>query len=494
MSGHRWISGGLALLLVLTGAGAGSASPERVVVTDGTVEVEASVRVDDVATGNETDVVVDLELSSEAGDVTASNGWVGFRGPDGDTVGAKVAARVDESRLRARMRLYSGADPGTYTVDIISLPVDVALPDGTVRQLAMEHDAVATFVARPESDLRLDVAPEAVARGQKVYVHGSLDVGLLDGRTSAHPEPGAGEPVEVYFNPSGSAPRELRATLTADEGGYFGREFTADSSGRWSVEYAGTNTTAPAREDAWMSIRRVDGPSKSGVATTKVRGETLRARVTVPRSVTVGIRPKTIVADVSYLFPRDTANSSGLTACHHKPRVCDGRTVSTFSQIWDGNTERTLLYLDATSPAGDYAVTLESRGYRVYGSNDAADVDFSGNQTATTFRLKHTTRIGVHASKARAAKDTKVVLSGRLKEARAEYGVAGYHGVRGATVKVSFDPDGPGGPRYRKSVKTGKGGAYSVSVRPQRSGTWIVEFDGSPKKAADADKVRIRTR
>ncbi|MFE7405117.1 hypothetical protein [Isoptericola sp. NPDC057559] len=492
--GRALLGAGLTALLVLSGAAAGSATTGRVVVTDGVVEVQAEVRVGDVAAANQTDAVVDLTFTSDAGSVAASPGIVRVRGPQGEAQTLRTGT-VDGSRQRVRPWFTSGDPAGTYTVDVLDLELDVTAADGTVRHLVMQQDAAATFVVRPESQLTVDVAPQVVPKGQKVYVHGDLAVAGPERMGSwARYVPAAGATVKLYLDPSGSAPRVYRGSATVDEDGHFGRELTADVSGTWSAEYAGTTSRALAREAAPMTVRTPASPVRSAIATTTVKGETLRARVIVPRSVTVGLTPKTLVADIAFLFPHQSGNATYLAVCHRTPSTCAGNDVFGDAQIWDDNTARELLYIDASYPAGTYRVGLYSGGFRTYQENESARVTFKESRTVTTFQVKHATRTGAKASRSRVAKGAGVVLSGRFSEARAKYGVAGYYGAKGAKLRVYFDPAGPAGPDYRKSVTTGAGGVYRVTVRPTKAGTWIVKYPGSSTRASSKDSVRVTVR
>jgi hypothetical protein len=107
-------------------------------------------------------------------------------------------------------------------------------------------DDGADFYVRRATQNVVNASPEPAAHGTPITVKGTL---THYSPTAKKDTAYAAKQVDVYFDPTGSAPRTKVATVTTSSTGTYSKAFTAATSGVWSTQFAGTSNYAAVRSD-----------------------------------------------------------------------------------------------------------------------------------------------------------------------------------------------------------------------------------------------------
>ena len=106
-------------------------------------------------------------------------------------------------------------------------------------------DGADFHVRRATHDI-VNASPEPAAHGTPITVRGTLTHYSPTAKTyTAY----AAKKVDVYFDPTGSAPRAKVATVTTSSKGAYSKTFTASASGVWSTQFAGTSSYTAVRSN-----------------------------------------------------------------------------------------------------------------------------------------------------------------------------------------------------------------------------------------------------
>jgi hypothetical protein len=147
---------------------------------------------------------------------------------------------------------------GTGTTLSAKITADATAPAGlwdtevdVYQKPASEGDAPiasgwTTFDVKLPTHNVVNASPEPAAHGTPITVKGTL----------THYSPTAkkytaykAKTIDIYFDPTGSAPRTKVATVTTGSTGTYSKTFTASSSGVWSTQFAGTSSYAAVRSN-----------------------------------------------------------------------------------------------------------------------------------------------------------------------------------------------------------------------------------------------------
>ncbi len=363
---------------------------------------------------------------------------------------------------------------------------------------ASPDDAGSSSVGPQNSYTNYNVylAPNASTVGAPVQLHGYL--------WDSEARPSIGVELLIYFDPVGTAPREVVDTVITDGYGAFARTFTPRTSGTYEVVaqlagyVAGTNK-------ADFTVRPADQTVRSGVISASKNGYTAKMRVTT-QDVVTRVEAQTVYLDMGIQTLGASAHSDRLPYLSN--RRAEGRyRVGEFAA--PGSAKLTSNYsgvrayrMSALHPAGLYDVYSDDV-VNVY--NEYWDMDRDGitrftevqmpHKPITTIRVRRASTTTIAASSTSFTGARNIELRGSLRrvqlvsDTKAENRLA-----PNIALKLYFDPAGQAGPSYVKTVRTGPTGAYRTTVRATRSGTWIAKYEGTSLQAPSKRSVTVTVR
>jgi hypothetical protein len=341
------------------------------------------------------------------------------------------------------------------------------------------------------------VAPDLAPGGSPVQVQGFVGHGWKS--------PAAGQAVTIYFDPSGSPPREAVGTVTSDHNGWFAATFRPQTSGTYDILRPDEDRVLGVRTATFTS-REAVLPVRSVVVSGTRSGYTARARVTV-QDVVTRVETQTVYLDAGILTPGFAGNAiySGpyMTNRRAEGRYGVGEVYSTRQEPWRTNYSGTRTYrLSALHPAGIYDVSFSGPiavtkdPWDADGDGTLQDVRINmprGPVTAIWVRRASTTTIAASSTSFTGARN--IELHGSVRKVQlVSNTVAENRLAPNTALKLYFDPAGQAGPVYNKTVHTNSNGAYRTTVRTSRSGTWIAKYVGTSLQAPSKRSVTITVR
>ena len=340
------------------------------------------------------------------------------------------------------------------------------------------------------------VAPSSAVAGTPVQLHGYL--------WDSEARPSVGATLVIYFDPVGTAPREVVDTVITDGYGAFAQTFTPRTSGTYEVVaqlagyVAGTNK-------ADFTVRPADQTVRSGVISASKNGYTAKMRVTT-QDVVTRVEAQTVYLDMGIQTLGASAHSDRLPYLSNRRaegRYWVGEFAAPGSAKLTSNYSGVRAYrMSALHPAGLYDVYSDDI-VNVY--NEYWDMDRDGithftevqipHKPITTIRVRRASTTTIAASATSFTGSRNIELRGSLRrvqlvsDTRAENRLA-----PNTALKLYFDPAGQAGPSYVKTVRTGPTGAYRTTVRATRSGTWIAKYEGTSLQAPSKRSVTVTVR
>ncbi|MFC4631860.1 hypothetical protein ACFO6V_26715 [Promicromonospora alba] len=345
------------------------------------------------------------------------------------------------------------------------------------------------------------VAPDRAPAGSPVQVHGYVGHGSRS--------PAAGEAVTIHFDPAGSAPRAAVATVTSDDNGWFAATFQPRTSGTYDILRPGEEEdTAQGVRTATFTSREAVLPVRSAVTSNMRNGYKATVRVTV-QDVVTRVEPQTVHVDAGILTPGFPGNFSVVeTGAYLVNRRSEGRygvgqVTSATQEPWRTHYSATRTYrLSAVHPAGLYDVVFAGP-VAVY--TDPWDADLDGTRQdvripitrdpITTIWVRRASTTTIAASSTSFTGARNIELRGSVRKVQLiSDSVAENRLAPNTALKLYFDPAGPAGPVYTKTVHTNSRGAYRTTVMTSRSGAWIAKYVGTSLQAPSKGSVTVTVR
>ncbi|MFD6446686.1 hypothetical protein ACFWEJ_16395 [Promicromonospora sp. NPDC060204] len=118
---------------------------------------------------------------------------------------------------------------------------------------------------------RVATAPATAPAGTPVQVHGYI--GIQPSSIWDPVQPGRGVQVTIYFDPSGTAPRQLASTAVTNDNGWFAKTFRPTTSGTYDVVVANGGDVV-GTDHATFKKRSASQPVRSAVVSHSKDGHT----------------------------------------------------------------------------------------------------------------------------------------------------------------------------------------------------------------------------
>jgi hypothetical protein len=442
--------------------------------------------------------------------------WLDHNGTSVELTSARI--RVMDPRdgqIYARETSFEYAGGGMWTATDFHLPrpldlgrylvsfdtwVGVQTEDGGVEVRVGGTDILDFFVRMSPVIRDVQVTPQSVPEGEKVVVSG---IAL---RSSAG-APLAGEPVQVWFDPEGAAPAISHGSAVVDARGYFQKTLTASSGGTWRVEIPESDESVGARSaEVVQETRSVDRPTHSGSATRTVKGYQGGVRLATT-DVVVGLEPVDVRIDAGIVGFGWARSRSGVEVESRRAEGGYRNGVQLWPDlVWTGSRAHhdfqaayTTARISPLMPAGVYDVGIRGQAVAVCTApepesrqqciDDQVSID---DPTITTLTVKRVSSTYLSASSRSVDRTTWITLSGSVRKVQL-VGTSRVADRRApnSVVKLYFDPEGSQGPVYKKTVRTGSDGTYSVKALTSSPGQWIAKYPGSSLHASSQRAVSI---
>lgn len=346
----------------------------------------------------------------------------------------------------------------------------------------------------------LDVAPNTAPAGSPIQVHGTIEI--QPNSVGERPQPGRGLSVGIYFDPAGTAPRELVATVTTNDDAWFAKTFRPTTSGTYDVVVANAGADFVGTRVATFTKRSVHQPIRSAVVSGTKNGYTAKARVIV-QDVVTRVEPHTVYLDAGILTPGFSGNlyaGPSMTNRRAEGRFGVGDFSGGDQEIWRTTYSGVRTYrMSALHPAGLYDVYYEGP---IAVFTDRWDADRDGVlqdvrvpipwEPVTTVRVRRASSTTITASSTSFTGTKTIELRGSVRKVQLiSDREAAVRLAPNTAVKLYFDPAGPRGPIYRKTVRTGSRGIYRTMVSTSTSGQWIAKYPGTGLQAPSQRAVTI---
>jgi hypothetical protein len=339
----------------------------------------------------------------------------------------------------------------------------------------------------------IGLAPRAAPAGAPVQLQGYIGNGAWD-------EPRVGASVAIYFDPSGTAPRERVGTATTNSDGWFAKVFKPDTSGVYQVVASGGGTVL-GKTEATFTKRATSQAVRSGVASATKNGRTARVRVIV-QDVVTRLDAQTVYLDAGILTPGNSGNiyaGPSMTNRRAEGRYGVGEFSGSQQEVWRTPYSGVHTYrMSALHPAGLYDVYYEGPIY-VYTDFWGADTNMVtvpiADQVVTTLRVRRASNTTISASSTSFTGPKTVTLRGAVRKVQLVSNTeAAIRLSPNTPVKLYFDPSGSAGPEYKKTVRTNSKGVYTTTARTSVSGQWIAKYPGTDLQAPSKRAVTITVR
>ncbi|MFI2361513.1 hypothetical protein [Promicromonospora sp. NPDC019610] len=370
-------------------------------------------------------------------------------------------------------------------------------PAATAAEPGSEAPAPAAY-ARTWYDVA--IAPASAPAGTPVQVHGYI--AIQPDTIWEQRQPGRGLQVEIYFDPSGTAPRARVATAVTDDDAWFATTFRPTTSGTYDVVVANQGTDVVGTRAVRFTRRPASQAVRSVVLSGSKDGHTARVRVTV-QDVVTRIEPQTVYLDAGILTPGYSANAfagPSMTNRRAEGRYGSGDVTTSDQDLWDTDYSGVRTYrLSALQPAGLYDVYYEGP-IRV--NTDHWDSDGDGSlqtvavpipwKSVTIVRVRRASSTTVSASATSFTGPKTITLRGAVRKVQLVSNTkAAIRLSPNTPVKLYFDPAGATGPQYKKTVRTNSQGVYTTTYRTSMSGRWIAKYPGTDLQAPSQGAVTI---
>ncbi|HEY9263776.1 MAG TPA: hypothetical protein VIQ11_04125, partial [Mycobacterium sp.] len=428
-----------------------------------------------------------------------------------DPRGEQIYARETAFELNGSVwtavgfELPLGRDLGRYLVSFDAVVV-VETETGPVDVRLAGTDVVEFFERMSARLSDLQASPQNLPVGEKVLVSGIA----LHGTSGWTPL--VGEPVQIWFDPKGTAPRVYRGSATPDARGYFEKTLVAPSDGTWqAVVPTSDRYVASTPVDTTQETRVIDRTVRSGSAVKTVGGYSGGLRI-IATDVVIGVDPVNARFDVGILGFGGARGSSHMSIKSRRgegkypngmllspmlewPETLtpDGGSIETEAQ-----SDHALVRISPLMPAGVYDVGVDEQRIAIctavpwmdrLGCKSNAVV---ADRTITTMTVKRASSTTVSASSKTFTGPKTITLSGAVRKVQLVSDIKVENRLSPNTpVKLYFDPAGSAGPVYKKTVKTGSAGTYSTKVGTSISGRWIAEYPGTALQAPSRHAVTI---
>lgn len=343
----------------------------------------------------------------------------------------------------------------------------------------------------------INLAPNAAPAGAPVQVHGYVgDQGPRN--------PRVGVAVTVYFDPAGTLTRRAVATVRTDDEGWFATTLQPRMSGTYEVLAADGNQVQGINT-ANFTLRPTSQTIRSAVTSASKNGYTAKMRA-IAQDVVTGVEPQTVYVDTAILTPGSYGNEYAVPFLSN--RRAEGRYgVGLFSGResldWSTNYSGVATYrMSALHPAGLYDVYYVGE-VGVY--QDQWDTDGDGvnplawirmpQGSIATIQVRRASTTTIAASSTSFTGARNIELRGSVRKVQLiSDSVAENRLAPNTALKLYFDPAGPAGPVYTKTVHTNSRGAYRTTVMTSRSGAWIAKYVGTSLQAPSKGSVTVTVR
>lgn len=341
----------------------------------------------------------------------------------------------------------------------------------------------------------VSLAPNAAPAGAPVQLHGHIgDLGLQ--------APKAGVTAKIYFDPTGTAPRAVVATIVTDDVGWFAKTFRPRTSGTFDVLVAG-GSEVDGINRATFTVRRTSQAVRSAVVSAARNGYTANARV-IAQDVVTTVEPQTVYLDAGVLVHGSSGN------IYDGPYMTNRRAEGQYGvgdffgssgqEVWRTSYSGVRTYrMSALHPAGLYDVGYEGEiGVRT----DRWDTDGDGvsrtvwvrmpSKPITTIRVRRASSTTITASSTSFTGPRTIELRGSVRKVQlVSPREAAVRLAPNTVVRLYFDQAGPRGPVYRQTVRTDSRGTYRTTFRTSSSGQWIAKYRGTDLQAPSQAAVAI---
>src|SRR5690606_25537789 len=274
--------------------------------------------------------------------------------PDGrELLGEQFVATGAADTWTSTVPLPEDAAAGLYDVSL-NATVAVTTADG-VTEVPIRTQTPITVPFRAQRNIPLIwTSPSSAPAGAPFQVHGAANQRSLG---TGEYEPAAGQQVKLYFDPDGSAPETLLATLTTDERGYFTSKQKPGASGKWRAEMPETDSGAKTVWTLTSAERERTTTRRQGQVSAAPGGYTAGDRL-LTHDVVVGLAPVHRRVDVGSLNFSVGGQSGWVGA---ESRRAEGSYPNGYRMqrelVHAGiGTSHVTLTFNATMPAGVYDI------------------------------------------------------------------------------------------------------------------------------------------
>lgn len=507
------LSMALGATLMVTGVAAtpSAAEPASADSAGSTSSAAMTARVDDVVVtakislppGSEVEgaIVGTLSITHNGTSAAMRSGEMTMIDPEGRAlVGAEFVASGTANAWTSTVPLSADAKSGVYQVSV-DAEVAITTADGVTNVPIRTTDPVEVPFRTQRNIPMIWTSPASAPAGSTISVSGAANMKMLGTGDYA---PATGQEVKLYFDPAGSAPEALRATLTTDARGYFTSRHKPGGSGKWRAEMPQTDSGARAVWTITSSERARDTRLRQGQVNRTQNGFTAGDHL-MTHDVVVGLAPVQRRVDVGSLGFSIGGKSGWISAESRRGEGSfpDGYRVQKELVHSAVGTSHATLTFNPTLPAGIYDIgirdAMKACSAPDWTENDAASGASNcthnvlvQDSTVTTVVVKRASSITVAASETSFTGTKTIRLTGEVRKVQLVSGGGAQDKLAPNTpVKLFFDPAGSAGPVYKKTVTTGANGAYSTPVVTSTSGTWIAKYAGWSLQAPSQASVNI---
>jgi hypothetical protein len=505
-----WLGATVGATLLVTGVGvAPSTAATRegsVTVTAGGYELTARVVVVDQGKARPHEAPVDIYLEHNGTDVTLDRGWVTVVGPDGEVLyaGGSALNEVAEGHLRAIPELVPESPVGDYEVSFGAY-IEIDGEHGPVLARVGATNVVA-FTVLYETGMELTARSANLPTGAVTTLAGTLGFGGVDSDGAFHPKAGSGATVEFGFDPDGPAKRRTVGSATVDDRGFFRLSTPVTGMGKWYAAFAGNADQHTTTHVVTQTARPHVLLMHQGTVARTQDGATAGLRLTTTDVITT-LEPQRVRIDFGVTTYGSFASTYGvhLVARRGEGRYPYGRAYWPRHQFASTSEAGYIaVTMDELTPPGVYDVGADVGiysctksqwiTYPVSGPCGAKTVRIN-DDTITTLTVKRGTRISVAAASTSFTGPRTIGLKGVVRKLQlVDKDTAAYRLAANTLVKLYWDPAGPVGPAYRKTVYTNAQGTWSTTGRTTQSGRWIAKYPGSALSAPSQSTVAITVR
>lgn len=497
-------------VLALTGM---TVAPGAVATPDVAPPGDVAARV----TAQEDDVVVNARISLPAGtsvqgsitgtlslthngsSATVRSGHMTLEDPTGrELVGEEFVASGTTDAWTSTVPLPDDAVPGVYGVTLTA-QVDVTTDDGVFTVPIRITDPVEVPFRAKRNIPKIWLSPAGALEGAKISVSGVANMRSL---STGENSPAVDQQVKLYFDPAGTAPEELRATLTTDDRGFFTSRQTPGSDGKWRMEMPQTDsgartvwTLTSTETDRTRRLRQgAIKVAQDGFAT----GDHLSTQ-----DVVIGTEAVQRRVDVGSLGFAVGGTSGWVSAESREGggSFPDGYRVQEDLVHSGLGTSHAYITFRPTLPAGIYDIGIRDEmkacsapdwdGDDGATSNCTHDV-LVEDPTVTTIVVKRASTTAITASRTSFTGPKTITLSGSVHTVQpVSTGGVANRAASTAKVKLYFDPAGSAAPVLKKTVTTDSDGKYTTSARASSSGRWIAKYAGTDVQAPSQKAVSV---